>query len=232
MVRDVTKSAISLSWALSLFGVKQTLNLFGPGQQRINESFSSITQATADQLDGSIQRIYSVGDNLQARIVDIAFASFNPANWVNSAQWTQATGASDQRPPNGTQTGGQQARYSETWSPSSSRERPPYSPQESPSSGQLSSESPLPASAVSSALFWFNPLNWLNPGRWSGGRSGGSCGCGQKTCGCGQVTGAINQASGLMGQMAKPTANSSADASSSAGTASWGPMPCRDQPAG
>jgi hypothetical protein len=232
MVRDFTKSAISLSWALSLLGVKQTLNLFRPGQRGINESLSSIAQATADQLDGSVQGIYRVGDNLQARIVDIAFASFNPANWVNPAQWAQATSASDRRPPNGTQTRGLQAPYSGTWLPSSSPARPPCSPQESQSSGQLSSQSPLQASAVSSAPFWFNPLNWLNRSRWPGGRSGGSGGCGQKTCGCGQITGAVKEAVGLMEQMARPTENSSADTSSSVGTASWGPMPCRDQSAG
>jgi hypothetical protein len=230
MVRDFTKSAISLSWALSLLGLRQTLNLLRPGQQRVSDSLSSVTQATIGQLDGSVQGIYRIGDNLQARVVDIAFASFNPINWVNPAQWA-ATGPSHQQPANGTRAGGQQAPYSGEWAPPPSPVGAPYSSHRPQGGGQPSLQSLQEGGGISSALIWFNPLNWFNPDRWTCGRSGGSRGCEQKTCGCEQGVAAVDQGPGLMGQMSRPPGNPSADASSSPGTAPWGPMPCRNQSA-
>ena len=51
MIRDFTKSAMSFSWALSLLGMKQAVNLVRPGQQRDGNLLAPMTQVAVDQLD-------------------------------------------------------------------------------------------------------------------------------------------------------------------------------------
>lgn len=87
MIRDFTKSAMSFSWALSLLGMKQAINLFRPGQQRGGDLFAPMTQVAVDQLDDSTRGIFRSGDNLQARTVDMAFSLMNPMNWLNPNTW-------------------------------------------------------------------------------------------------------------------------------------------------
>jgi len=88
MIRDFTKSAISLSWALSLLGLKQTVNLFRPGQQGGN-LFEPMVRAAVDQLDDSMKNIYRSGESLNSRAMDLAFSWVNPVNWVNPGNWTR-----------------------------------------------------------------------------------------------------------------------------------------------
>jgi hypothetical protein len=87
MIRDFAKSAISFSWALSLLGMKQAVNLMRPGQQRGGDLLGPMTQVAVDQLDDSTRGIFRSGDTLQARAVDLAFAWINPATWINPNVW-------------------------------------------------------------------------------------------------------------------------------------------------
>lgn len=88
MIRDFTKSAMSFSWALSLLGMKQAVNMLRPGQQRDGGNlFAPMTQVAVDQLDDSMKGIYRSGDSLQARAVDMAFSWMSPANWLNPNAW-------------------------------------------------------------------------------------------------------------------------------------------------
>lgn len=87
MIRDLTKSAMSFTWALSLLGIKQAVNLARPGQQRGGDLFAPMTQVAEDQLDDSMKGIYRSGNNLQARAVDMAFAWMNPGMWLNPNAW-------------------------------------------------------------------------------------------------------------------------------------------------
>lgn len=87
MIRNFTKSAISFSWALSLLGMKQAVNLFQPGQQPGGDLFAPMTQVAVDQLDQSTKGIFRSGDSLQARAVDMAFVWMNPMNWMNPNTW-------------------------------------------------------------------------------------------------------------------------------------------------
>jgi len=93
MIRDLTKSALSLSWALSLLGAEQTINAFRPGQQNQNDMFAPMAQAAASQLDESMKGLYRTGDTMQRGMVDMAFSLFNPAAWINSSTWTNMAGA-------------------------------------------------------------------------------------------------------------------------------------------
>jgi hypothetical protein len=85
MVRDVTKSALSLSWALSLLGLKQAIDLVQPQQQPQGDVFRPLAQVAVDQLDESMKDLYRSGDNAQARVVDLAFTVFNPQSWIQGA---------------------------------------------------------------------------------------------------------------------------------------------------
>src|SRR5215471_6755799 len=87
MIRDFTKSALGFSWALSLLGLKQAVNLLRQNQQQGGDLLAPMTQVAVNQLDDSMRGIYRSGDNLQARTVDLMFAAVNPMNWLNPNAW-------------------------------------------------------------------------------------------------------------------------------------------------
>lgn len=103
MIRDFTKSAMSFSWALSLLGIKQAVDLFKP-KQRSGNLLTPIIQVAVDQLDDSMKNIYRSGDSLQSRAVDLAFIWINPVNWINPNSWTRIFngGGGQQQSGNGT----------------------------------------------------------------------------------------------------------------------------------
>jgi hypothetical protein len=84
MLQDLTKSALSLSWALSLLGVKQAMNMVQPNQQPTNV-FGPLAQAAAEQLDESMKDIYRSGEQIQGRVVDMAFTVLKPGASMNKA---------------------------------------------------------------------------------------------------------------------------------------------------
>lgn len=94
MIRELTKSALSLSWACTLLGAKQTINVVQPGPQGRTNMFGPLAQAAADQLDDSMKGIYRSGNNFQSAMVDIAWSSLNPVNWLNPSTWGNLWGGS------------------------------------------------------------------------------------------------------------------------------------------
>jgi hypothetical protein len=100
MIRELTKSTMSFSWALTLLGLKQAGNLFRPGQQRTGNLLMPMTQVTVDQLDNSLKGVYRTGENLQACAVDMAFAWMNPINWFNPNAWMRSFTGAGQRQGN------------------------------------------------------------------------------------------------------------------------------------
>ncbi len=83
IVRDITKSALSLSWAFSLLGVSQAINLVRPGETSRVNRFAQMSQVAADQIDESMKGVYRSGENLQSCMVDAVFSWMNPASWTN-----------------------------------------------------------------------------------------------------------------------------------------------------
>ena len=86
-MRDVTKSLLSTSWAMSLFGVKQMINLVKEDEQSrgTTEAFDAATQATGEDFDDMIHSLFAVGDELQREIIDLLATSMttqalNPMN--------------------------------------------------------------------------------------------------------------------------------------------------------
>ena len=85
MIRELAKSTLSVSWALSLLSVKQAINLGVSEQQDGGQDlFAPVAQVVAGQLDDSLKEVFRSGDNLQSRMVDLAFYWMNPFNLLNS----------------------------------------------------------------------------------------------------------------------------------------------------
>jgi hypothetical protein len=73
-MRDFTKSMMSYTWAMSVFGVQQMVNIFRPSQA--TESFDNVTEATRDEFGDGFRAAFRAGDNLQRGMVDLAFGMF------------------------------------------------------------------------------------------------------------------------------------------------------------
>ena len=86
---DMTKSMLSASWALSLFSVKQVMNIMTPGQtgqgHQTVDALDAATQAAGADLDDMTHSLFAVGDELQREIIDLIASSLtvqalNPLN--------------------------------------------------------------------------------------------------------------------------------------------------------
>src|SRR5882672_12817 len=75
---ELTKSAISYSWAISLFGVQQFTSLVTPDDlrdpaRRANAASYSVTQATQNQFNDLIFGGFLIGDEVQRGLMDFMF---------------------------------------------------------------------------------------------------------------------------------------------------------------
>lgn len=104
-MRQLAKSALSLGWALSLLGAKQAYGVVTTGQFDQGDVLGPVTQAAVGQLDESMRRFHRSADNMESRVVDLAFSFMNPARWLNPeswkaanpmASWSQDAGASEE----------------------------------------------------------------------------------------------------------------------------------------
>lgn len=73
-MREFTKSMMSYTWAMSLFGVQQMVNVFRPS--KASESFENVTKATEDEFGDAMKAAFRAGDNLQRGLVDLTFGVF------------------------------------------------------------------------------------------------------------------------------------------------------------
>ncbi|HSU81323.1 MAG TPA: hypothetical protein VLR69_02835 [Thermoanaerobaculia bacterium] len=88
-MRDVTKSMLSLSWALSLFGLKQMASLLNPQgnpQGNAAASFEAVTRSAEDQLGPAARSAFRSGDNLQRGLVDLMFSLFTFGLWPGGSR--------------------------------------------------------------------------------------------------------------------------------------------------
>jgi len=123
MIRDLTKSMLSFSWAISLFGVEQLTNTLlpqSPSQpnHRATTAFDAVTHATEEQLSGVLKGVFKAGDQLQRGMVDLmlgflSLEASNPSQMMRMTsdimrQTTGAFGQGLQKSPSGPppQTGG------------------------------------------------------------------------------------------------------------------------------
>ena len=99
-MRDLTKSAFSLSWALSLFGLKQMTNILAPREGQSMDSatraFEAVTEKTEEQLTDSLRATYRAGDNLQRGLVDAMFSFMTPlTSWTRDRSGRSAVRGSN-----------------------------------------------------------------------------------------------------------------------------------------
>jgi hypothetical protein len=84
-MRELTKSAISYAWAMSLFGAEQFANVLSARRsERTGEAFYTVTQAATEELGDILWAAYQVGDQLQRSSVNLLFdfatlRAFNPS---------------------------------------------------------------------------------------------------------------------------------------------------------
>lgn len=74
-MRDLTKSALTLPWAMSMFGIQQVANLVStPSPDRVAgaaKAFDAVSDVTAQQLDGWLKQTYQVVNGVQRTLVDL-----------------------------------------------------------------------------------------------------------------------------------------------------------------
>jgi hypothetical protein len=107
MIRDLTKSMLSFSWGMSLFGAKQLANILMP--EKATAAFNAVTQATEEQLGDGLKGVFRAGDQLQKGMVDLSFSfltlqALNPSQMMKMASdiMQQTAGAFSQGGSRGT----------------------------------------------------------------------------------------------------------------------------------
>jgi hypothetical protein len=88
-MRDLTKSINSFSWAMSLFGLEQAMNLVRPSKAAA--AFEAVTEATERQLGDLMKSTFRAGDNMQRAIVDMTMG-FMSMDVMDPGRWTRAAG--------------------------------------------------------------------------------------------------------------------------------------------
>ena len=85
-MQDLTKSLSSFAWDMTVFGMQQTLNVFGLGQpgswNRATDALENVTQATTKEVSDSMRAVFKSGDSLQRGMVDLLFAPARLGNWA------------------------------------------------------------------------------------------------------------------------------------------------------
>jgi len=72
-VRELTKSVLSFTWSMSVFGLSQAANLLAP--RRATSAFDDVTRRAEEQLGSFTRSIFNTGDRLQRGLVDLTFSS-------------------------------------------------------------------------------------------------------------------------------------------------------------
>ncbi len=91
-MRELTKSMLGFSWAMSLFPLRQMWNLTVPQDMsrpfaRATDEMNAVARAAGDQLGSTLKGAYEAGDRMQRSMVDMMFGFFsaealNPNYWM------------------------------------------------------------------------------------------------------------------------------------------------------
>lgn len=78
-MRDLTKSMLSFSWVMPLFGFRQGMNVLMPEDwkkpfDRATAAFDAVTDAATEQLGDTLKNAFDAGDRLQRGAVDMTFS--------------------------------------------------------------------------------------------------------------------------------------------------------------
>lgn len=136
-MRELTKSMLSFSWAMPLYGMRQMLNLSFPQDMsrpfdKAAEGFETVTDTARDQMGSTIKGLFDAGDRIQRGMVDLMF-SFVPAGVFDPNAWMQRSSDVMQRSVQGI---AQAATVAE----------PPRPPQSAPAGNAAAGWGPIPPS--------------------------------------------------------------------------------------
>jgi len=81
-MRDLTKSMVRFSWAMTMLGVRQATMLVR--DRRDNTLLDAVSHAAETQMSGVVRTLYRTGDHLQSAAVDTA-AEIASGSWTNPA---------------------------------------------------------------------------------------------------------------------------------------------------
>ena len=110
-MRDLARSMIRFSWAMSVLGARQAANLVTPrqGWERSTEAFDAVRHAAVEEMGETLKSFYRAGDRLQDGMVDTVSRLFS-GDWskpgkVMNETWEALdrswTGAEDDLPRDG-----------------------------------------------------------------------------------------------------------------------------------
>ena len=111
-MRELTKSMLSFSWALSLLGIKQAISMVTPGSRSpgMGNVLDPVTESAVGQLDESMKGIFRAGNNIQKKMMDMMMGMANPGNvtrWAGDCGRKATSGfASPSSPSSGAAPGG------------------------------------------------------------------------------------------------------------------------------
>lgn len=70
-MRELTKSVLSFTWSLSVFGLAQAANVLT--SRRAGHAFEDVTRTTEEQLGPWARPLFNAGDRVQRGLVDLTF---------------------------------------------------------------------------------------------------------------------------------------------------------------
>lgn len=91
-MREFTRSMASFSWAMSLFGIGQMVNLLSP--RRAADAFGAVARSAEGALGPGLRAAYQTGDQLQKAVVDVSFSLASLGAAPTNASTSASTGTS------------------------------------------------------------------------------------------------------------------------------------------
>lgn len=120
-MRELTKSMLSFSWAMPLYGMKQMLNITLPRDMsrpwgEATDGLNSVTGAMREQLGSTMKGMFDAGDQIQRGLVDamysLGFGAFDPNTWMRMGSGSGGQGQGSGGSGSGaTQSGNRAADY-------------------------------------------------------------------------------------------------------------------------
>lgn len=80
-MRELAKSMLGLSWAMSVFSAQQVAKLIAPSQDTIDAAVAEVEEVSRfvqGRLSGAMAQQFRAGDDWQRRLVDAAFTAGAP----------------------------------------------------------------------------------------------------------------------------------------------------------
>lgn len=107
-MRDLARSVMRCSWALTVLGARQTLGLAGARDRSASGALDAVTQAAEEQLDEMSRSVYRTGERLQGGLFDLvadltaAGRAWSPARFLDRAAGRSSRPRAQEPAPDGT----------------------------------------------------------------------------------------------------------------------------------